>query len=101
MAGIPLERAPKLTELLDKVAANARDKWERVGLQLNIEDHQLTAISMSLQDTMDCYKKVFSLWERRRDPPFTWATIIDALRAPCVEEDKLASDLERWLRQDI
>ena len=101
MAGTPLERAPKFTELLDKVAAEARDKWTMVGLQLNIEDHQLTAISLRHQDTMDCYREVFSLWERRCDLPFTWAIIINALRAPSVGEERLASELERWLTQDI
>ena len=101
MAGTPLERAPRLAELLDKVAAEARDKWTMVGLQLDIKPNQLTAISRSHQDAMDCYREVFSLWENKCDPPFTWATIIDALRAPSVGEDRLASELERWLRQDI
>ena len=73
MAGTSLERAPKLTELLDKVAAKARDKWTMVGLQLNIEPNwQLTAISKNHQDTVDCYREVFSLWEKKCDPPFTW-----------------------------
>ena len=101
VTGTPLERAPKLTELLDKVAAKTRDKWRMVGLQLNIEPNQLTAISRSHQDAMNCYREVFTLWENKCDPPFTWATIIDALRASSVGEDRLALELERWLRQDI
>ena len=101
VTGTPLERAPRLTELLDKVASKARDKWTMVGSWLKIGTDQLTAISRRHQNEMDCYREVFTLWENKGDPPFTWVTIIDALRAPSVEENMLASELERWLRQDI
>ena len=101
MTGTPLERAPKRTDLLDKVAAKARDKWKMVGEQLSIQPNQLMAISRNNQDAMDCYRDVFTLWMNKCDPPFTWVTIIDALRASSVGEDRLALELERWLRQDI
>ena len=92
----PLDRPPKINELLNKVAAKATDKWERIGLQLDIEYHQLNTIS-SDQDHITCYAKVFSMWQKRGDPPFTWATIIEVLKAPIVGENQLAKELEEWL----
>ena len=43
---------------------------------------------------------VFSQWERKADPffPFNWRTILNALRSPIVEENRLAMKIEEWLR---
>ena len=87
-----------MRELLHRVASRATDKWKRVGLELDIEHHQLNTISRShCQDAFECYCEVFSLWQRKADPPFTWATIIDALRSPFVRENALAQEIEDWL----
>ena len=43
------------------------------------------------------YSEVFSLWQMKADPPFTWATIIDTLRSPIVEENALAQEIEDWI----
>ena len=94
----PLDRPPKISELLNQVAAKATDKWKMIGYQLDIEHHHLKSISKNNEDDLDCYAEVFSLWQRRGDPPFTWDTIIEALRAPIVGEDQLAKELEKWLK---
>ena len=71
------------------------DKWRIVGLELEIEQHQLNTITH--QDAIQCYIEVFSIWQRKADPPFTWATIIDTLRSPIVRENALAQEIEDWL----
>ena len=76
------------------MASRARDKWQLVGLQLNIRQDQLNAFQH--QDPIICYSEVFDLWKRKGDPPITWTTIIDVLRAPSVQEDKLAGEIEEW-----
>ena len=38
------------------------------------------------------------MWQRRGDPPFTWATIIEVLKTPTVGENQLAKELEEWLK---
>ena len=88
-----------MRDLLNQVASKALNKWELIGLQLGIEHHQLNAINtVHLGDPMKCYMDVFSLWQNNADPPFTWMTIINALRAPMVGEMRLAQDLsELWL----
>ena len=87
-----------MRDLLERVAAKAMDKWDMMGFVLNIDQHQLNTITH--QNPVRCYSTVFSLWEKKADPPFTWATIVDALRSPIVGETKLASDIERWLKGD-
>ena len=46
------------------------------------------------------YSEVFSQWEKKADPgfPFSWRTILNVLRSPIVEENKLAMEIEEWLR---
>ena len=43
------------------------DKWRIVGLELEIEQHQLNTITH--QDAIQCYIEVFSIWQRKADPP--------------------------------
>ena len=91
----PLNSPPKHCDLLNKVAARARDKWRMMGLQLNIPMDQLNA--MTATDPISCYADVFNWWQRNGSPPYTWATIIDALRALIVGEVQLARELEEWV----
>ena len=77
------------------MAARATDKWKCIGIQLDIPMDQLN--SMTATDPIICYADVFNWWQRNGSPPYTWATIIDALRAPIVGEVQLAHELEEWL----
>ena len=96
--GDPLSRAPTMVDLLERVASNAGDKWYMMGLLLSVKQDQLKTITH--QNPVLCYSEVFSLWEKKADPPFTWATIVDALKSPVVGEMKLALDIEGWLKGD-
>ena len=85
-----------MNELLNRVACRAMNKWELFGLQLNIPPQQLNTIQKS--SPILCYAEVFNLWERKSDPPFTWATIVEAFRSPIVDEESLAKDIEDWFK---
>ena len=93
-----LQREPTIPDLLNKVSFKASDKWELIGLQLNIEGHQLTTISTETKNAILRHERVFRMWQTRGSPPFTWATIVNALRAPIVGEERLANDLEEWVK---
>lgn len=86
-----------MCDLLNKVASRALSKWKRMGLQLELEQHELDAIRS--QDHVTCYSRVFDLWKKRTHPPFTWATVLKALRAPILGENELAQEIEKWLRE--
>ena len=79
------------------VANKALDKWEILGLQLDIEPHRLKSIKNQADKNVLRYAEIFEIWKRRGNPPFTWTTIIDALKAPIVEEKQLAEELEKCL----
>ena len=83
------------------MASKARDKWERVGLALGIKQDQLNTIILEKRkDVILCYSEVFAVWEKTVDPTdFTWATIVEALESPIVEENKLARDIVQWLNR--
>ena len=94
----PLQSAPEIKDLHNKVAARALHKWKRLGTQLNIDYLKLTSIEEKHKDAFDCYAELFQLWKSKGDPPFTWGTIIDALTAPSVEEIELATQLQDSLQ---
>ena len=85
-----------MNDLLNRVASRAMAKWEVLGLQLNIPPQQLSTIQKG--NPILCYADVFDIWERKSDPPFTWATIVEALRSPIVKENSLAKEIEDWLK---
>ena len=93
--GDPLSRAPTIIDLLNKVASRVLDKWAIIGLSLNIELHLLK--TQQIHNPILCYHEIFTVWQRKADPPFTWATIIDTLKDPIVGEVKLAAEIEEWL----
>ena len=69
-----------------------------VGLALGIKQDQLNAISEKHKNVILCYSEVFTVWEKTVAPAdFTWATIVEALESPIVEENKLARDIVQWL----
>ena len=96
-AHLSLQRSPKVSVLLNRVADKAPIKWKKLGQQLDIEHQKLKTIQRENDDSLDCFAEVFDLWKRGGSPPFTWATIIDALRADIVGEVQLAYELEQWV----
>ena len=44
-----------MNDLLNRVASQAMDKWEVLGLQLNIQPHQLNTIQKNM-----CFAEVFN-----------------------------------------
>ena len=95
----PLQSAPVIKVLHNKVAAKAPDKWKKLGTQLNIDYSELKSIEEKHKDAFDYYAEIFQLWKSKCDPhaPFTWGTIIDALNTPSVGEAQLATELQEWL----
>ena len=68
-------------------------------MELNfIQKTQLDAISENCSgDLILCYADVFTVWEKKDPTDFTWARIVEVLKSPIVEENKLARDIVECL----
>ena len=92
------DKPPDMKDLMNEVAAKAKGCWEQVAIQLNLSSSDVDSIQKEkMGNAIGCYTEVFKVWQRRGSPPYTWATIINALSAPAVEQEGLANELKVWL----
>ena len=69
--------------------------WKNIATQLELNAIEIDRINLEEQGKVhDCFREVFSLWERKAIRPYTWATMIAALEADCVGENRVATELK-------
>ena len=68
-------------------------RWYDLGVQLGIDDGELTNISGEGGRAQSCFREMLTEWMRNQTP--TCRAIINALRSPAVQHCALASELER------
>jgi hypothetical protein len=76
-----------LSELLSKVAAD----WEDIGLTLDLEQGQLSAIKSDHRESDKCFREMLKLWLKQVETPPTWSAIIEAIRI--LQHKSLAEEL--------
>ena len=82
---------------MNEVAAEIPRKWSDVGLQLGVDPGVLEGIAtISPGDTNQCYSNVFTRWKNQNSTthPYTWSTIVQALKARAVGESRLAEKIK-------
>ena len=72
--------------------------WRQVGIQLKIEPATLKAFKAPNDDPTELFIQVFEQWKKEQKVPYTWTSIINALKA--VKEREVASDIIEWLRTE-
>ena len=90
-----LQAAPELFDLMNEVAAKIPSKWRQFGIELRLTPSELDGfLAASPGDMLQCFSSIFTVWRNRmsRDP-YSWQTVIQALRAPAVGEHRLAQEL--------
>ena len=83
-----------------EVAAEIPGKWKDVGLQLGVDHDVLEGIAtISQGDTNLYYCNVFTRWKNQTSTthPYTWSTLVQALKAPAVGEERLADKIKSEL----
>ena len=94
-------------DLMNEVAAAIPPKWRAVGYQLSLSYNTLDSILRNHagkpQACLDSFEEVFRTWKDQATTaatcsPYTWLTMIDALKTPVVGEVALAKSLEQKLK---
>ena len=76
--------------------ATETNKWESIALELELSHTEVERIKLEEEGKIgDCFRRIFSKWETKVVPPFTWSVIISALESPSVGEFRLAHQLRR------
>lgn len=93
------ENRPTLKLLNKLVKKEATNKWYDLGIELleNGDIEKLKTIRINHpNDASACCTEMFDLWLRRQ-PKATWKQLINALREPGIELNKLADNIEQKL----
>ena len=88
---------PQLSDLMNEIAAKIPNKWRDVGLQLGLDHGVLEGIAhISPGDSNHCYSNVFTRWKNQNltTHPYTWSTVVQALKSPAVGEERLANKIK-------
>lgn len=89
-----LESEPTHLELMNMVATEVPTRWRDIGLELGLTKPELDKIELeSPTNSNKCFSAMFHLWETKITSPYKWATVIQALEAPLVDNKRLARKL--------
>ena len=83
-----------MSVLANRVAAVVPDKWKKVAVQLELSQGEIKAIQKDEDDSFDRFMAVMYQWKQSLSKPFTWPTLVSALRSPSVNETRLADELK-------
>ena len=80
-----------------KAAVNALHsvcpKWYKIGVQLNVPSFQLRNIERKSSDSMNKLCDTLDYW-RSKETSRSWRYLVNALKAPIVDEIRLAKEIE-------
>ena len=79
------------------VASAILDKWEAVGVQLDVPLSTIHTIEKERQGNLNRIAEVFDHWQRcpSCQRPFCWDTVVEVLRSPDIKETELADKISQ------
>lgn len=91
----------QLSELMDEVAAQIPTKWYFFGMEIGIPKETLDLIEQNhSKDQLRCFLEVASVWKNQvTEKIYSWSSVLKILRAPSINECKIADKLEIKLAQ--
>eukprot|EP00731_Ephydatia_muelleri_P005190 Em0002g1366a len=95
----------RIRNLMNDVASIVPAKWRAIGIQLELPSGTLDSIQQEHarkpQADQHSFETMLNIWKQLAKTPYTWKTIIDALKAPSVGENQLGDDLEaKYIRTE-
>lgn len=96
----PIDTSPKMNDLMNEVAAKvSANKWRIFAIQLSLGCKCIDDIEYKHRGNVaNCFIDVFHQWHIQQTSPYTWKTVVDALRSSSVDETVLAEKIsEKFL----
>ena len=90
---IPQQKSVPTLKLLHRELYKIADKWEDIGIQLDIDDDLLGKVkSDNHGDSKNCLREMLRIWVKKVDPQPSWTDLAEALGF--LEEDEVAQRLK-------
>ena len=87
------QKLPTIKPLIKELYNTVANKWEDIGILLDIEDGQLAKVKAdNLMNSGNCLREMLRIWLKKVDPQPSWTNLIDSLNA--LGEEKLAQTLK-------
>ena len=100
VGGKPLTKPPNLLDFQRQVASKARDRWKKVGIKFYMQKTSWTQFLKIVMEIRSCVTLRYSLWrwEKRPNRLHLGYKLVEVLKSPIVEENKLAIEtlLSGW-----
>ena len=84
---------PTISDLANKVVTRISTKWKQVAIELGVSWDEINRISKDENGSFDQFMTVLHHWKSASMKPYTWKTVIAALKSECVNELSLAEEL--------
>ena len=96
-----LTSRPELLSLMNEVAAKIQPlNWKMLAIQLGLSQSQIEIIKTNNNNhVMSCFSETFDTWKHLTKIPYTWSSVLSALRSPSVKEETAANELEEKLNR--
>lgn len=85
---------PELKDLLNAIICKA-SKWYDIGIQLDLTVDELDNIEANGKSVEENLRNMLKKCLNNHNPPLTWRALIKALKQPALDEQRLASELEK------
>jgi hypothetical protein len=67
---------PKLNDLFKELCQKVADKWENIGLLLDIEEGRLSKVKSDNNNISDnCLREMLKIWTKKVDPKPSWSSM--------------------------
>ena len=87
-------QVPKLRDLLTELYNTVADKWEDIGIMLDIEEGQLNKVkSDNASNSGNCLREMLKIWLKKIDPKPSWSSMAKALEV--LGEQSLAEHIRK------
>ena len=83
---LPQQRSVPTLKLLQRELYKVADKWEDIGIQLDIDDDLLDKVKLDNHgDSKNCLRGMLRIWLKRESPQPSWTDLAEGLEY--LEED--------------